>query len=281
MRKRGFLINGSRLADLYQRRGWSQQDFADKAGLDVRTIAKVKRGGSCDASTLQRLACVLEVEPNTLIESSSSDNKSNEAVSTDSPLFNDDLKILQVWKVIDLRYPRLHGAVPSGTIWERYRIVKRSDACPAIAFPYLTWGDEIVCIQKPAEAVWRRVPVEPGDIVHSDKQWELSAQVPSGPAGTQFEFGPVQLQFVNAFHGPLQQWWQIRIAYEIESLIVQVLFANDQPCKHLEGTWAMPGQRKFVPLPSNDPHLLSDGSVASWHLFQPSIGSFYKLSWTW
>lgn len=269
------------MTELYQRRGWSQQDFADKAGLDVRTIAKVKRGGSCDASTLQRLSQTLDVEPNSLIGDAKTSESSESDSAFDSSPFSDDLRIVQAWKIIDLRYPLIHGNDPSGIIWERFRIVKRSDSCPLISFPYLTWGDEIACLQKPVDAVWRRVPVVPGDIVHSDKHWEISTQAPVGPAGTQFEFGPIQLRFVNAFHGPLQQWWQIRIAYQIESLIVQVLFAQDQPCEQLEGTWAMPGQRKFVPLPSNDPHLLSDGSVASWQLSRPSIGSYFKLAWTW
>ena len=57
------LVNGHLRAELFQSRGWSQHDFAEKSGLDVRTIAKVKRGGSCDASTLQRLATALGTEP--------------------------------------------------------------------------------------------------------------------------------------------------------------------------------------------------------------------------
>ena len=281
MRKRGFLVNGQHLTELYQRRGWSQQDFADKAGLDVRTIAKVRRGGSCDASTLQRIAQTLAVEPDSLIHSATTFEPTESNSDLNRSMINEELKIVQAWKIIDLKHPNKHGDVPCGIIWERYRIAKRTEACPSIAFPYLTWGDEIACLQKPEDAKWRRVPVEPGDIVHSDKHWEISTQLPAGPAGTQFEFGPIQLQFVNAFHGPNQQWWQLRIAYEIESLIVQVLFSEDQPCKQIEGTWAMPGQRKFTSLPSNDPHLLTDGSIASWHLSRPSIGSYFKLSWTW
>jgi transcriptional regulator with XRE-family HTH domain len=281
MRKRGFLVNGQQLTELYQRRGWSQQDFADKAGLDVRTIAKVKRGGTCDASTLQRLAQTLGVEPESLISPVANDNLADAGRVMDLPAISDELKIIQAWKVIDLRYPRKHGKVPSGIIWERYRVRKLSESRPTLSFPYLTWGDEIVCLEKPAEATWRRVPVVPGDIVHSDKHWEISAQAPVGPASSQFEFGPLKLQFVNAFHGPHQQWWQMRIAYEVESLIVQVLFAKEQPCKQLEGTWAMPGQRNFVPLPGNDPHLLSDGSMASWQLLKPAVGSYFKLAWTW
>ena len=68
MRNRGVLVNGQRLIELYRRRGWSQQDLARKAGLDVRTIAKVKKGGVCDASTLQRLAGALNVSPDELME---------------------------------------------------------------------------------------------------------------------------------------------------------------------------------------------------------------------
>lgn len=281
MRRRGFALNGQLLTELYQRRGWSQQDFADKSGLDVRTIAKVKRGGSCDASTLQRLAQTLGVEPNSLIEANPPAQATDASRESDDTTISDELKIVQVWKVIDLRQPQMLGEVPSGFVWERYRIVKRSAACPPIVLPYLTWGDQIACIQKPDETVWRRVPVEPGDIVHSDKQWELATQAPPGPAGTQFELGPLQLQFVNAFHGPQQQWWQIRIAHEIESLLLQILFADDLRCKSIVGTRALPGQRRFAPLPANDPHLLPDGTIASWHLSQPTIGSFHKLSWIW
>ncbi len=281
MRRRGFVVNGQLLTELYQRRGWSQQDFADKSGLDVRTIAKVKRGGSCDASTLQRLAQTLAIEPDSIIETNAPNHSVDAHQNPDESTLSDELKIVQVWKVIDLRNPLMRGQVRSGFVLERYRIVKRSNASPTIVLPYLTWGDQIACIQKPESSDWRRVPVEPGDIVHSDKHWELTACTPAGPAGTQFEFGPIELQFVNAFHGPQQQWWQIRIAYEIESLIVQVLFSKDQPCKQLAGTWAMPGQRKFVPHPTNDPYLLSDGSIASWQLLRPSIGSYFKLAWTW
>lgn len=286
MRRRGFLVNGQRLMELYQNRGWSQQQFADKTGLDVRTIAKVRRGGSCDASTLQRLAGALGIEPNELIDQGS--NLANNApTSDDAPAVSNslesNLRIVQVWKIIDLRNStNAHSdGVPSGTVWERYRFIKLNDQQTDIVFPYLTWGDGIECITKPDDAQWNRVPVEPGDIVHSDKQWELSTSTPDGPAGTQFEFGPVQLRFINAFHGPMQQWWQIRIAYEIESLIVQVLFDATLPCIKIDGTCALPGQRKSVPLQNNSPYLLPDGSLANWHITNPSIGAFYKLSWEW
>lgn len=286
MRRRGFLVNGHRLMELYQNRGWSQQQFADKSGLDVRTIAKVRRGGSCDASTLQRLASTLGIEPNELIDNGNSGTANvphSEDTANNANSLGSNLRIVQVWKIIDLRNSTNSHSdqIPSGTVWERYRFIKLNDEPTPIVFPYLTWGDGIECITKPENTVWRRVPVEPGDIVHSDKQWELSTLTPEGNAGSQFEFGPVQLRFINAFHGPMQQWWQIRIAYEIESLIVQVLFDETLPCRQIDGTCALPGQRKFVPLQNNSPYLLPDGSIANWHIANPSIGAFYKLSWSW
>jgi len=285
MRKRGVQLNGQRLIDLYQRRGWSQQDLAEKAGLDVRTVAKVKRGGICDASTLQLLASALDIEPEALLqlEAAVSAPSSSDATPSvaDETAWNTGLKLLQVWKVIDLRNPNSHGDIPSGLVWERYRFLKRNAECTNIVFPYLTWGDSIECLSHPEGSQWRRVPISRGDIVHSDKQWELCSIAPEGPIGTHFEIGPIQLRFVNAFHGEGAQWWQIRVAYEIESLIVQVLFANNLRSHQIFGTWAAPGQRNFVPLPNNEPHLLPDGSIASWYLSKPTIGAFYKLAWDW
>lgn len=289
MKKRGVVLDGVKLVRLYHRKGWSQQDLARKTGLDARTIAKVKRGGTCDASTLQLLCQALEVKPDDLLAvdfQQPSGDSVGAAPAHNSPFsanhnWSQSLRIIQVWKIIDLRNPFLHGATASGLVVERYRMCKPNADRPAITFPYLTWGEGIECISKPADATWTQVPVEVGDLVHSEKQWELTTATPEGPAGTQFDCGPIELRFKNAFHSDGQQWWQIRVAYEIQSLVIQVLFSKEQKCLKLDGTWAMPGQRKFSALTDNEPFLLPDGSVANWHIQQPPIGAFYKLAWSW
>ncbi|MEI7462632.1 MAG: helix-turn-helix transcriptional regulator [Pirellula sp.] len=286
MGRRGVFVNGPRLVELYRRRGWSQLDLAGKSGLDVRTIAKVKKGGACDASTLQRLASALNVSPEALMLTEAQQAKPSQSVfvtndSIEPHVEQTDLKLIQVWRTIDLRAPYVHGEVPSGVVLEHYRFLKQSDARPSIVFPYLTWGEEIRCLSHPAETTWQRVPVLPGDIVPSDKQWELTSIAPEGPAGTQFELAPIHLLYVNSFHADGFQWWQTRIAFEIESLIIQVLFADNLRCKRIQGGVAWPGQRNFVGLPNNDPDLLPDGSIANWHIRQPCVGAFYRVAWNW
>ena len=288
MRKRGVLINGQQLVQLYQRRGWSQQDLAHKSGLDVRTIAKVRQGGSCDARTLQRISQVLGVAPDVLLAESTQPSRNGTSsqagegaprvgMSADEPPY----QIEEVWKIIDLRSPMAWGDRPSGRIWERYQVRKlRAEACP-ITLPYFTWGERIECLSKPATAQWRHVAVQPGDIVHSNKQWELQMVAAEGPVGSVCELGPIELLFVDAFHGVGQQWWQIRVAEPVAAVLIQILFADDLPCRKLVGTWAAPGQRQFKDLVGSRPFCFPDGSMCAWHIPQPQPGAHYQLAWEW
>ncbi len=286
MRKRGVYLNGDQLVKLYRRRGWSQQDLANRAGLDTRTIAKVRRGGACDASTLQLLSLALNVAPEQLLRD---EPEIQPSVPLPAPDTDSDgeigwaphFAIQQVWRTIDLRTPYSHGDSPSGILCEWYRICKLDDGDTPIVFPYLTWGAGIECLSRPQGTEWHKVPIQPGDLVHSEKQWELSVRPPKGPKGTLFECGPFQLRFIEAFHGEGQQWWQTRIAYSIQSMVIQILFPVAQPCRQVRATCAMPGQRKFSEIGRDDPFRLPDGSVVNWHIQRPPIGAFYKIDWTW
>lgn len=44
------------------RRGWSQEQLAELAGLSTRTIQRIERGQSCSLETLKSLAAVFEVD---------------------------------------------------------------------------------------------------------------------------------------------------------------------------------------------------------------------------
>jgi transcriptional regulator with XRE-family HTH domain len=318
-RQNGVRLDGERLTYLYQARGWSQQDLARKSGLDARTITKVKNGGPCDASTHQCLAQALDVEPEELLADRDPpetgipqlleeymSGKPAEAEPADA-LANPYFTIEECWKVIDLRSPQpaaepaaapvkkgaarttrgkgkaeTNGAAEplAVTVWDRYRIRKLDAGDRDIVFPYLTWGERIECLDKPPTAVWEKVQVRPGDLVHSEKQWELRLPAPKGPAGTKFECAPVQLKFVDAFHGLGQTWWQVRVAYTTDILILQILFDPASPCRAVRGLRALFGERQFEPAPEG-PFLLRDGSIASWHIKAPRAGAFYKLEWDW
>lgn len=208
-------------------------------------------------------------------------------------------KIEQAWKVVDLRSPwtPVEGAskaakgkgprgkasppAAAGTICDYYRVRKLDNSQRDIVFPYLTWGEGIECLSMPPDATWNKVEVQPGDLVHSEKQWELRLKAPAGDEGTIFECQPIQLRFLDAFHRTGQSWWQVRVGYETESLIIQVLFSPDQPCRSITGTMALLGEREFSEVPDNAPHLLEDGTLASWHIPFPTFGAFFKLAWSW
>lgn len=54
--------NGSRIVELRRKRGWSQQDLADAAGLqDKRTVSNAERGKPVYLQTIRTIATALEV----------------------------------------------------------------------------------------------------------------------------------------------------------------------------------------------------------------------------
>lgn len=211
--------------------------------------------------------------------------------------------IEQAWKIVDFRTPpapvvpaavkttkgkaktKTAAATPdigtAGIVCDYYRVRKLDSSQRDIVFPYLTWGEGIECLSLPPGASWDKVAVKPGDLVHSEKQWEVRLKSPEGPEGTVFECWPIQLKFLGAFHGQGQSWWQVRVGYETESLIIQVMFSAEQPCRSVTGMVALLGEREFNPVPDNAPHLMLDGSMASWHVPFPQLGAFYKLAWSW
>ncbi len=285
-RRRGFVLDTDHLTQSFQSKGWSQLDLARKSGLDPRTIAKIRKGGACDAKTLQLLAETLCIPPADLLLDRPKEGRSSQSTPemkevTAQPGWSSCYRILQSWKIIDLRSPLQFGEVPCGIVWEHFRIQKVGDTELPLVFPYLTWGDQIDYLSDCADARWKRVEPQPGDLVHSQKLWELEIDTESIEVGEVFETGPHRLCYQNAFHAAGQQWWQTRVAYDVESLVLQILFDKEHPCKTLRSDWAPPGQNRFVEHPDERPFLLSDGTIVHWNLLRPPVGSFYRLAWTW
>ncbi len=59
-------INSTIIKDLRQAKGWTQQHFADAAGLSLRTIQRVERDGIAGKETLLAICATLEVHPKQL-----------------------------------------------------------------------------------------------------------------------------------------------------------------------------------------------------------------------
>ncbi len=57
------------IRELRLKRGWSQEDLAEMAGLSVRTIQRLEKGGRASLETLKCLAAVFESEVSHLRES--------------------------------------------------------------------------------------------------------------------------------------------------------------------------------------------------------------------
>jgi len=59
-------INSNIIRDLRQEKGWTQQHFADAAGLSLRTIQRVERDGSAAKETVLAICATLEIQPKQL-----------------------------------------------------------------------------------------------------------------------------------------------------------------------------------------------------------------------
>lgn len=64
---RGMTANGDRIRDLRKDRGMTQEQLAEKTGLDVKTVRKAEKGKRLDMGTLTKLCFVLQAELGQLI----------------------------------------------------------------------------------------------------------------------------------------------------------------------------------------------------------------------
>lgn len=60
-------IDPARVRHLRERRAWSQEQLAEVAGINVRTVQRVEAGGSTSLETRMALAAALEVAPADLL----------------------------------------------------------------------------------------------------------------------------------------------------------------------------------------------------------------------
>ncbi len=70
------------LRQLRLARGWSQEQLAELAGLNIRTIQRVERGQNAGLETLKALAAVFETNVNQLKEQPAMSSHSQTAVDT-------------------------------------------------------------------------------------------------------------------------------------------------------------------------------------------------------
>jgi transcriptional regulator with XRE-family HTH domain len=70
-RKAGFMrgkpVHGDRIHDLRKAQGMTQEQLAEKAGLDVKTVRKAEQGRRLDLGTITKLCLVLQTELRHLI----------------------------------------------------------------------------------------------------------------------------------------------------------------------------------------------------------------------
>lgn len=64
-------IDPARVRHLRERRAWSQEQLAEVAGINVRTVQRVEAGGSASLETRMALAVALEVAPADLLTAAS------------------------------------------------------------------------------------------------------------------------------------------------------------------------------------------------------------------
>jgi transcriptional regulator with XRE-family HTH domain len=64
---RGMTANGDLIRDLRKAQGMTQEQLAEKAGLDVKTVRKAEKGHRLDLGTLTKLCFVLQAELGQLI----------------------------------------------------------------------------------------------------------------------------------------------------------------------------------------------------------------------
>ena len=121
---------GKKISDLRIRRGWTQEDLADKAGVTVRTIQRIETGATqARLYTLKALAEVLGTEVESLlhpdpvtVQVSQVSPAVEQAGAAPDPVLEkqDDLYLLNLSSFLFLVIPFIHALLPY-KIWRRHR----------------------------------------------------------------------------------------------------------------------------------------------------------------
>jgi transcriptional regulator with XRE-family HTH domain len=123
---------GKKIFDLRIRRGWTQEELADKAGVTVRTIQRIETGATQPRLyTLKALAEVLGTEVECLLLTVSPAIDCNAAAIAATPpstgsapdpvvVRQDNLYLLNLSSFLYLVIPFIHALLPY-KIWQRHR----------------------------------------------------------------------------------------------------------------------------------------------------------------
>ena len=66
---------GDRIADLRKKHGWSQDEFADRVGIGRPAMSNIENGSDPKSSTLARIASVLDVTTDYILNGSCCEEK--------------------------------------------------------------------------------------------------------------------------------------------------------------------------------------------------------------
>jgi transcriptional regulator with XRE-family HTH domain len=121
---------GKKIFDLRIRRGWTQEDLADNAGVTVRTIQRIETGATQPRLyTLKALASVLGTEVESLLhpdpatgQVSQASPAVEQAGAAPDPVLEkqDNLYLLNLSSFLFLVIPFIHALLPY-KIWRRHR----------------------------------------------------------------------------------------------------------------------------------------------------------------
>src|SRR3954463_3880349 len=119
---------GKKIVDLRIRRGWTQEELADKTGVTVRTIQRIETGATQPRLyTLKALASVLGTEVESLLQPDPATDLVSQASSAVEqagaapdpvPEEQDNLYLLNLSSFLYLVIPFIHALLPY-KIWQR------------------------------------------------------------------------------------------------------------------------------------------------------------------
>jgi len=95
---------GKRIKELRKKRGYSQEQLAEKLGIAQNTLSKIETGENfLTADTLENLARVLNVTPNELFEfehHNSQKNLTDEIIGYVTQIKKDNDKLVILYKIV-------------------------------------------------------------------------------------------------------------------------------------------------------------------------------------
>jgi hypothetical protein len=156
----------------------------------------------------------------------------------------------------------------------------------------------IAVIDKPKDAMWRRIEYESKEVVYNPftnilrgKEFFKKLLARKGEMRTYYMTVPItegssqeiiyKLQFHNAFQGRDFEWAGKVLSADTDIITMHITFPEDKPFKSFETYKRAPGAKEIIQINNPETETSLANHILTWNIRNAKKGEIYYIKWQW